>query len=155
MKKLLFCVLVFAMVCAVSVSAQAVPDFSGVWTLDINKSDLGTKNPAAKAHMKKVTLIIKQTSTRLSVERSTGDVAVYNLDGSESVNKLPGGGQSKTTLNWAGDTLVSKTISNVRGANVSSTDIRSLSSNGKEMVLRVSIQMPSGERKQTLVYIKQ
>lgn len=155
MKRLLFCVLVSAMICAVSVSAHAVPDFSGVWTLDVNKSDLGTKNPAAKVHMKKVVLIITQTTTKLSIERSTGDVASYNLDGSESINKLPGGGQSKTTTNWADDTLVSKTISNINGRNVTATDVRSLSSNGKEMVLRVSIQLPSGERKQTLVYTKQ
>jgi len=105
--------------------------------------------------MKKVVLIIKQTATKLSIERSTGDVAVYNLDGSESVNSLPSGGQSKTTMNWVGDTLVAKTISNVSGTNIRMTDVRSLSANGKEMVLRVSLQMPSGERKQTLVYTKQ
>jgi hypothetical protein len=35
------------------------------------------------------------------------------------------------------------------------TDVRSLSANGKEMVLKVLLQMPSSERKQTLVYTKQ
>jgi hypothetical protein len=155
MKKLLFLVLVFAILSAVSLPAHAAPDFSGTWVLDVNKSDLGMKNPEAKAHMKKVVLIIKQTATKLSIERSTGDVAVYNLDGSESVNSLPGGGQSKTTMNWAGDKLVAKTISNASGTNIRSTEERSLSANGKEMVLRVSLQMPSGERKQTLVYTKQ
>lgn len=155
MKRLLFCVLVFAMVSAVSVSAHAAPDFSGTWVLDVNKSDLGMNNPAAKAQIKKVVLIIKQTATKLSIERSIGDVAVYNLDGSESVNSLPSGGQSKTTMNWVGDTLVAKTISNASGTNIRMTDVRSLSANGKEMVLRVSLQMPSGERKQTLVYTKQ
>ena len=155
MKRLLFFVLVFAMVIAVSVSAHAAPDFSGTWVLDVNKSDLGMNNPAAKAQMKKVVLIIKQTATKLSIERSTGDVAVYNLDGSESVNSLPNGGQSKTTMKWAGDTLVAKTISNTGGMNTTMTDVRSLGANGKEMVLKVSLQMPSGERKQTLVYTKQ
>jgi hypothetical protein len=58
-------------------------------------------------------------------------------------------------MNWVGDTLVAKTISNVSGTNIRMTDVRSLSANGKEMVLRVSLQMPSGERKQTLVYTKQ
>jgi hypothetical protein len=154
MKRLLF-VLVFAMVSAVSVSAHAAPDFSGTWVLDVNKSDLGMNNPAVKAQMKKVVLIIKQTATKLSIERSTGDVASYNLDGSESVNSLPGGGQSKTTMKWAGDTLVSKTISTTGGMNTTMTDVRSLSANGKEMVLKISLQMPSGERKQTLVYAKQ
>ncbi len=155
MIKLLFMALTFAMVGAVSVPAHAAPDFSGTWVLDVNKSDLGMNNPAAKVQMKKVVLIIKQTATKLSIERSTGDVAVFNLDGSESVNSLPGGSQSKTTMNWAGDTLVAKTSSNIGGTNIRGTDVRSLSANGKEMVLKVSLQMPSGERKQTLIYIKQ
>ncbi len=152
MKKGIFIVLAFVIVIFFSVSAHAAPDFSGTWVLDINKSDTGISNPAAKAKMQKVTLIIKQTATKLTVQRSSGDIAVYNLDGSESVNSLPGGGQTKTSMKWAGDTLVAKTTSNSGG---SSTDVRSLSANGKEMVVKVSMQLPSGERKQTLIYNKQ
>ena len=150
-------VLTFLIVVAITTLAfaQAKPDFSGTWVLDVNKSDFGMKNTAAKAKMKKVVLIIKQTATKLSIERSTDDVALYNLNGSESVNSLPSGGQSKTTMNWTGDTLVAKTISNASGTNIRSTEVRSLSANGKEMVLKVSLQMPSGERKQALVYTKQ
>lgn len=155
MKRLLLFVLAFAMIIAGSVSADAAPDFSGTWVLDVNKSDLGVNNPTAKAQMKKVVLIIKQTSTKLSVERSTGDVAVYNLDGSESVNNLPNGGQSKTTMNWSGNTLVAITISNSMGMDVKQTDVRSLSADGQEMVMKVSLQIPSGERKQTLIFTKQ
>jgi hypothetical protein len=155
MKGLFFVVLAFAMVSVGTVSAHAAPNFSGTWVLDINKSDLGMKNPAAMARMKKVVLIIKHTANKLSIERSTGEVAVYSLDGRESVNSLPGGGQAKTTMSWSGDTLVSKTISNLSGSNVKSTDVRSLGANGHEMVLKVSLQMPSGERRQTLIYIKQ
>jgi len=152
MKKGIFIVLAFVMVIFFSVSAHAAPDFSGTWVLDINKSDTGISNPAVKAKMQKVTLIIKQTATKLTIQRSTGDVATYNLDGSESVNSLPGGGQTKTSMKWAGDTLVAKTTSS---AGASSTDVRSLSANGKEMVVKVSMQLPSGERKQTLIYNKQ
>jgi len=155
MKKVLLFVLAFAIISVVSVSAHAAPDFSGTWVLDANKSDVGMKNPAAKAQMKKVVLVIKQTATKLTIQRSTGDVAVYNLDGSESVNSLPSGGQAKTRMKWVGATLVAETASNSSGTNISSTDVRSLSANGKEMVLKVSMRMPSGERKQTLIYTKQ
>jgi hypothetical protein len=155
MKGLFFVVLAFAMVSVGTVSAHAAPNFSGTWALDLNKSDLGMKNPAAMARMKKVVLIIKQTANKLSIERSTGEVAVYSLDDRESVNSLPGGGQAKTTMSWSGDTLISKTISNSSGSNVMSTDIRSLNANGREMVLKVSLKMPSGERRQTLIYTKQ
>jgi hypothetical protein len=74
MKRLLYFVLVFAMVGAVSVFAHAAPDCSGTWVIDVNKSDLGMNKPAAKAQMEKVVLIIKQTATKLSIERSTGNV---------------------------------------------------------------------------------
>jgi hypothetical protein len=154
MKRLLLFVLAIAMVCAGSISADAAPDFSGTWVLDADKSDLGVSDPAAKAQMK-VVLIIKQTSTRLSIERSTGEVAVYNLDGSESVNILPDGGQSKTNMNWSGDALVATTISNSIGMYVKQTDVRSLSADGLEMVMKVTLQIPSGERDQTLVFTKQ
>jgi hypothetical protein len=151
MKRILFVVLALAVISFVSVSVHAATDFTGTWVLDINKSDLGMNNPAAKAKAKKVVLILKQTATKLTIERSTGDVATYNLDGSESVNTLPGGGKSKTTVKWIGDKLVGKTVSS---AGATMTDERSLSANGKEMVVKVSMQMPSGERKQTLIYNK-
>jgi len=135
--------------------AQAAANFSGTWVLDTGKSDLGMNTSAAKTPMNKVTLIIKQTATQLSVERSTGDTAVYNLDGSESMNSLPGGGQSKTTMHSVGNMLVAKTTSQISGMNVEMTDERSLIANGQEMVLKVTRQTPSGEKKQTLVYNKQ
>ena len=152
MKKSIFIMLAFVVAVFFSVSAHAAPDFSGTWVLDISKSDTGISNPAAKAKMQKVTLVIKQTATKLTIQRSSGDIATYNLDGSESVNTLPGGGQTKTTLKWSGDTLVGKTTSSAGG---SMTDVRSLSANGKEMILKVTTQLPSGERKQTLIYNKQ
>jgi hypothetical protein len=145
-------ILTLAMAFLFSVTVHAAPDFSGTWVLDINKSDTGITNPAAKAKMQKVTLVIKQTSTKLTIQRSTGDTAVYNLDGTDSKNSLPGGGQTKTNMKWAGDTLVAKTTSSSGG---SSSDVRSLSANGKEMVVKITTRLPGGERKQTLIYNKQ
>lgn len=155
MKRYILSSLVIVMVIAGYVYAQAAANFSGTWVLDANKSDLGMNNPAAKAQMNKVSLIIKQTETQLTIERSTGDTAVYNLDGSESVNNLPHGGQSKTTMHWVGTTLAAKTISNINGVNVEMTDERGLSADGKEMTLKITRQAPSGEKKQMMVYKKQ
>jgi capsule polysaccharide export protein KpsC/LpsZ len=55
------------MVVAGFTSAQAAVNFSGTWVLDIGKSNLGMNNPAAKARMNKVTLVIKQTATQLTL----------------------------------------------------------------------------------------
>jgi hypothetical protein len=155
MKKFLLPALVFVILFAGYVYAQSSVNFAGTWVLDTSKSDLGMNNSAVKAQMNKVTLIIKQTATQLTIERSTGDTAIYNLDGSESMNNPPNGGQSKTTMNWVGNTLVAKTTSTINGMDVELTDERSLSADGKEMVLKVTRQTPSGEKKQTLVYRKQ
>jgi hypothetical protein len=105
------------MVVAGFTSAQAAVNFSGTWVLDIGKSDLGMNNPAAKARMNKVTLVIKQTATQLT----------YNLDGSESINNLPNGIQSKATMNWVGNALAAKTVSQTNGIETGMTDERSLS----------------------------
>ena len=105
--------------------------------------------------MRKVELILKQTDKQLSIERSPGETAVYKLDGSESVNRLPGGNQSSTKMNWVGDTLVGKTTSSLGNTKVEMTDVRRLDASGKVMILQVVRQTPRGEVKQTLVYLKQ
>ena len=151
MRGFFLAVLAVVMVFGTSARVHAGADFSGTWALDGSKSDLGTP---AKTQMK-VVLVIKQTADTLSIQRTTGDIAVYKLDGSESVNTLPNGGQSKTVMTWSGDTLVGKTVSTINGSEMKMADKRSLSSDGREMVLELSMQMPSGERKQRLVYAKQ
>lgn len=151
MRVLSSAVLAVAVVLGTSLGAYAVADFSGTWTLDAGKSDLAA--PAAKAN--KVVLVIKQTAKQLSIQRATGDIAQYNLDGSESVNTLPNGGQAKTVMTWSGDTLIGKTVSTSNGTEMEMSDKRSLSADGREMILEMSMQLPSGERKQRLVYSRQ
>jgi hypothetical protein len=155
MKKFILYVFVLVMVFAGYTSAQAAANFSGTWVLDIDKSDLGMNNPAAKARMNKVTLVLKQTASQLTIERSTGDIATYNLDGSESINNLPNGMQSKTTVNWVGNALAAKTISQINGKETKMTDERSLSADGKQMTLKIALTTPNGVKNQLLIYNKQ
>ena len=155
MKKFILYVFVLVMVVAGYTSAQAASNFTGTWVLDIEKSDLGMNNPAAKARMNKVTLVIKQTATQLTIERSSGDIATYNLDGSESINNLPNGMQSKTTINWVGKALAAKTVSQINGMETKMTDERSLSADGKQMTLKIALTTPSGVKNQLLIYNKQ
>jgi len=155
MKRVLFFSLVLMLAFTGSVYAQSGPDFSGTWVLDTAKSDLGMNNPAAKQMpMHKVSLILRQTASQLTIERSTGDTAVYNLDGSESINSLPSGSQATTLMKWAGDTLVAKTTSNIGGQSVEMTDVRSLDASGQVMTVHVTRQTPRSEVKQTLIYNK-
>ena len=155
MKKIILYTFIMVMVVTGFTSAQAAVNFSGTWVLDIDKSDLGMNNPAAKARMNKVTLVIKQTATQLTIERSTGDTATYNLDGSESINNLPNDIQSKTTMKWVGNTLAARTVSLINGIERVMTDERSLSADGKQMTLKITLTIPSGVKNQLLIYTKQ
>ena len=157
MKRFLMGVLVVAGMLIGSLSVQAAPDFSGTWVLDLDKSDLGVKKmPADKqAQMKKVTIIIKQTASQLTIELSTGDTAAYNLDGSPSSNALPDGTKATTVTKWDGDSLVSTTTYDIGGQNIETHDVRSLDGSGKVMTLQITRQLPSGEMKKSLIYNKQ
>jgi hypothetical protein len=92
-------VLIAAMLFATAAGSQQKPDFSGKWTADAQASKGG--GPAV--------LTVKQTADTLSMqgESSSGasQTRTYKLDGSESVNTLPGG-QVTATAKWDGDKLV-------------------------------------------------
>jgi hypothetical protein len=164
MKRVLVLSFVLALAITTLAFAQGKPDFSGTWTLDPAKSDLGQMRPAGKqAPMRTVTLVIKQTGDTLTIQRSMGknqEVASYKLDGSESINKLPSGNEARTIMKWSGATLVAKTTAKINspeggGMDTEMTDVRSLSSDGKVMTLSVTRKTPRGEVKQTLIYNKQ
>ena len=164
MKRVLVLSFVLALAITTLAFAQGKPDFSGTWTLDPAKSDLGQMRPTGKqAPMRTITLVIKQTGDTLTVQRSMGknqEVASYKLDGSESINKLPSGNEARTIMKWSGATLVARTTAKINdseggGMNTEMTDVRSLSPDGKVMTLSVTRKTPRGEVKQTLIYNKQ
>jgi hypothetical protein len=165
MKRAFIFSVVMIVAIATIVFAQGKPDFSGTWVLDAAKSDLGQMSASAKKMpMRTVTLVLKQTSDMLTIQRIVGEqkeTAVFKLDGSETTNKLPGGNEAKSTVKWVGSTLVGKTTAKIKvddaqgGVNTEMTDVRSLSANGQVMTLVVTRQTPRGEVKQTLVYNKQ
>jgi hypothetical protein len=165
MKRALVFTLVLAVAITTLVFAQGRPDFSGTWVLDASKSDVGRGSPAGKQMpMRTVTLVLKQTSDTLTIQRTVGEqkeTALYKLDGSVSANKLPSGNESKSTAKWVGATLAIKTTAEISdpegGAKIKTemTDVRSLSADAQVMTVVVTRQTPRGEVKQTLVYNKQ
>ena len=134
-------------------------DFSGTWVLDPEKSDIGFQRAGAgNLPMQTITLVIKQTGTTLSIERKTAnqvESAVLKLDGTESTNKAPSGKDIRSTSEWIGSTLVTKSTMLMGEMSVQMTDVRSLSADGKVMTIQVTRQTPHGETKQTLIYNKQ
>ncbi len=161
MKRAMFSSLVAAFVFTGMVFAQSKPDFSGTWTLDPAKSEMGQGmgggGGMGGGMMGPMTVTIKQTANELTIERKMGDQArtmTYKLDGTESVNEGMRG-QVKSTAKWDGSNLVIKTTSqNQQGGTMESTEVRSLSADGKTMTVDSTRQTPRGEIKQKMVFNK-
>jgi hypothetical protein len=133
-------------------------DYSGTWVLDMARSDMGRGPGGAPPGARQVKLVISQTAATLSIERHVGEkpeTAVYKLDGSESVNTLPSGKQVRSSAAWAGANLTLKAVAATEAGSSESSFVYSLSPDGKTLTIDVAMKMPSGERKQRLVYARQ
>jgi hypothetical protein len=58
-------------------------------------------------------------------------------------------------MNWVGNALAAKTVSQTNGIERVMTDERSLSAEGKQMTLKITLTTPSGVKNQLLIYTKQ
>ncbi len=157
MKRVIFVTTLAVFILTHHASALGTPDFSGTWVLD-SVSDMGAGSGAGNFAKGKVSIVIRQTKTTFSVDRKAGDrieTAVHKLDGSESVNKLPSGKEKKSTSAWVGATLVIKSMTDMGEMKVPSTELFSLSPDGKVMTVESTIQTPRGETKRKLTYNKQ
>jgi hypothetical protein len=160
MKRAAFFMIFITLAFSGSAFALGNPDFSGTWTPDMAKSDMGQARPSAPAaSTQKVTLVIKQTPSVLSITRKVGErseTATEMLDGSESVNKSPSGQDIKSINKWVGSTLATNSIMSTGGGTAESTFVRSLCADGKVMTIDTTMKTPNGNVKEMkLIYNKQ
>ena len=145
--------------------AQAKPDFSGSWKLNVEKSDPmggGGGGGGGGGMMRDAITTITQTATELTLVTKFGEnsrTATYKLDGTESVNPGMRGGETKSKVKFDGATLVLEHTRNMSGPNgdmqVTSKEVRSLSADGKSMTVVTTSQGPNGEMTRKMVYDKQ
>jgi hypothetical protein len=152
-------------VMATAVLAQAKPDFSGTWTLDLSKSEMGGPAGAgpggrAQGFPADAKFVVKQTAGELIIDQQVGgssNVTTYKLDGTESVNTGMRGGQVKSKARWDGDKLVIESTQTMTGGGgevtIDSKEIRSLAPDGTMMVERTTTT-PRGVRRQKLIFKK-
>jgi hypothetical protein len=156
MKRCAAIVVFLAIASAPFAVVAGVPDFSGTWVLD-PASVADARPGAANPNAAKVEIVIRQTKATLSVDRRSGDrveTASHNLDGTESVNKLPSGNEKKSRSSWVGSTLVTTSSTEMGGTIVPSTEVFSLSPDGKVLTIDVTMRMATREVKRKLVYRK-
>jgi hypothetical protein len=155
MRRALLLAVAAAVILPFPARAQTKPNFSGTWTLDASKSDapMGRRGGAPASSEP---IVVTQTANQLTIKRGEQSL-VYKLDGSESTNQMPtrGGTQEiKSKARWDGSKLVIETTRDFQGMSITQKEMRSLSADGKEMVVEQSVQTPQGERTTKQVYTK-
>jgi hypothetical protein len=136
--------------------AEAQPNFSGKWKLDIAKSDFGPMPPPTS----QLSAIVHTGSDlKVSVQQSNqmGDFAweaTYTTDGKECANEIRGN-PMKSKVTWDGDTLVFDTRGSFQGNEVTISDKWTLSSDGKTLTSQRHFASSMGEADSKLILEKQ
>ncbi len=139
-----------------SMEAQAVPNFSGTWSLDAAKSDFG-QMPAPSKRVdiidQKGDLIKIKRSTTAPQGESTTDLT-YGTDGKEYTNTIQGN-PAKSTGKWDGAVLVLTTVLATPNGEVTVTDHYELSPDGKMLTINRTFASGMGDVQQKIVMAKQ
>ena len=148
-----------AVLIAVSMSAQSLPDFSGTWTMDASKSDFGPMPPPESVVMvidhKEPT--VKVSTTQKSQMGDSSNDSTYTTDGKDNVNKMrsPAGDQDvKSTTKWSGKTLMTTRTLEAQGMSIGIDDSWELSADGKVLTVNRQLKTPQGDFGTKLVFNK-
>jgi len=139
-------------------STPAHPDFSGIWSLDVSKSE-GSSLPTSAS------LKVTQGDKLMTLERTesqngaTGRVTdTYMLDGSPSKNTRTAFGTTidfNSVAAWNEDTLVITTSWTFDGRSFVATDLYSLSGNKKLLIIAKQALINGVTLSMRQVYAKQ
>ncbi len=122
-------------------AAQVTPDFSGTWTIDVERSE----SPHQGAAFEPVTFVITQTAVEVAIETHRAASvrrAVYPLVSAAAAEQLtkPTGARAY----WDGAALVTEGTRVVQGQTVSVRETRSLDGSGSEMTVRTLLVVQHG-----------
>src|ERR1051325_2331291 len=131
MKQVRFTLFAMAFLFSLPGNAQETTDFSGVWQMDLSRSDSAHQ----AVPIGPVTLIIKQNAAELSIETrraqkgksaSSTETLTFKLDGSENTIVGNYGVQVQAKAHWDGMKLITETERNVEGSTVTTMHVFSL-----------------------------
>jgi hypothetical protein len=110
-------------------SAQARPDLTGTWVMDLERSESAKQTEPVGP----TTVAIVQSAQDIVFTITRGDksaTATYRFDGRPSA--IPGG---SATSHWEGDALITEMVRTISGQTVTSKETRRLSASGEEMIV--------------------
>ena len=139
-------------------AAQQVPNLSGTWVLQADKSDFGMiAAPQSRTDViehQEPKLTIKRTVVTTVAGESTLNL-VYVVDGKPHKN-MAGPTELTSTLSWEGRTLVTvSTVATDQAGQMTITDRFTLSEDGKTLTQQRTLSAQGQEAKQTMVLAKQ
>jgi hypothetical protein len=138
------------------VQAQAKPNFSGTWKMNVGKSEFGPM-PALDSRTDQITHEdpdLKDTTTQSGQMGEVTAELKYSTDGKETTNKIRGN-EIKSTAKWDGDELVISGKGSFNGADVTLNDRWSISTDGKIITIVRHASTPMGDADQKFILEKQ
>jgi hypothetical protein len=154
-------IVVITLSLVLSASMLFAVDFSGTWTLNKDKSEMGE----GRGRFNSTKLDVKQNDKEITIERTgqgrNGEytrTATITLDGKE--NELEGfrGSTRNVTANWSDDKKSLEIASLMKmernGEQLEITSKEVWKMDGDNLVLDLEMNSPRGERKSKLVYNK-
>ncbi len=137
--------------------AQAAPDFSGEWKMNVAQSDFG-QIPAPEILTRTVKHhepTLEYKSYQKGVQGEVTTEIKYTTDGKPCVNKVQGG-DAKGTAKWQGNNLVIESAREFQGMEITNRDVWTLSTDGKTLTIASHVTIPGqGEFNVNLVFDKQ
>src|SRR5579862_3139667 len=130
-------------------NAQAKPNFSGIWKVNVAKSDFGAL-PAPDSRTDQITHQDPDLKVHVSQSGQMGDItydAIYTTDGKEASNTI-NGNVFKSTIKWDGDNLAVDTKGSFNGNEFTAKDRWTLSEGGKTMTVQRHLASSMGETDQ-------
>jgi len=138
-------------------SAEAAPNLSGEWRLDVTKSLYGPM-PPPQAVIRKIKHdgnSLYMSTYQRSPQREVTSELSYTTDGKVVTNKMSSG-EVKGAAKWDGDKLVVESSQSVQGIEIKSREVWSLSADGKTLTILTHLIIPQqGEYDVKQVFDKQ
>jgi hypothetical protein len=133
------------------------PNFSGVWKLNVAKSDFGVMPPPESRvdTIEHNEPVVKLSRDETGAQGSQKYTINTSSDGKEVVNKMGGGTEARVTATWESQALVSNIKLKMQDADITIKQVSSLSADGKILTNKNHIVSPMGELDMTEVYEKQ
>ena len=147
-----------ALICTISPSrldAQSKPNFSGEWTLVIDKSDFGP-TPPPTSMQRTVTHAdpsLKYVTVQQTAAGETKAETTFSTDGKPQKNSVQGN-QMVTTGKWDGDTIVLSSTMEIQGVSVSMEERLALSEGGRTLTVTRSFTTADGPFTVKFVLVK-